>query len=104
MMSKFEPSFNQQTNLAINLLFSPPGTWLIDHFHTYILQQTISVTLALNYPLDLIALSFSSDKAAAVRSDAAAELDRLTRSQKKVLPSSGPSSLDNSLNNSSSDC
>ena len=52
----------------------------------------------------LIALSFSSDKAAAVRSDAAAELDRLTRSQKKVLPSSGPSSLDNSLNNSSSDC
>lgn len=48
-------------------------------------------------------------KAAAMRSDAAAELDRLTRSQKKgPLPpgssSSGHSSLDNSINNSTSDC
>ncbi|XP_059089829.1 cytoplasmic dynein 1 light intermediate chain 2-like isoform X2 [Tigriopus californicus] len=45
-----------------------------------------------------------ADDSAAMRSDAAAELDRLTRSQKKVpLPSSGNSSLESSVNNTS-DC
>ena len=43
---------------------------------------------------------YFSDKAA-VRSDAAAELDRLTRgAQKKPTGGSGSNSIDNSLNNS----
>jgi len=42
--------------------------------------------------------------AKAVRSDAAAELDRLTRGAQKKPSGSGHNSMDNSLNNSSSEC
>ena len=47
---------------------------------------------------------FFSDNAKAVRSDAAAELDRLTRGAQKKPSGSGHNSMDNSLNNSSSEC
>ena len=47
---------------------------------------------------------FFPDNAKAVRSDAAAELDRLTRGAQKKPSGSGHNSMDNSLNNSSSEC
>ena len=70
------------------------------------INLNISNALRLRTIIDDFIFSTILDKAA-VRSDAAAELDRLTRAQKKgggTAPGSGSStgnSIDNSINNSS---
>ena len=70
------------------------------------INQNVSIALRLRTIIDDLIFSTILDKAA-VRSDAAAELDRLTRAQKKgggTTPGGGSStgnSIDNSINNSS---
>ena len=70
------------------------------------INQNISNALRLRTIIEDLIFSTILDKAA-VRSDAAAELDRLTRAQKKgggTTPGGGSStgnSIDNSINNSS---
>ena len=69
-------------------------------------QINQNISLRLRTIIDDLIFSTILDKAA-VRSDAAAELDRLTRAQKKgggTTPGGGSStgnSIDNSINNSS---
>ena len=70
--------------------------WLVYAFES-------KLFLFLNF-LKLFKKNFLSDNAKAVRSDAAAELDRLTRGAQKKPSGSGHNSMDNSLNNSSSEC
>ena len=79
----------------------------VSNYHQNDLNQiNQNVSLRLRTIIDDLIFSTILDKAA-VRSDAAAELDRLTRAQKKgggTAPGGGSStgnSIDNSINNSS---
>ena len=79
----------------------------VSNYHQNDLNQiNQNISLRLRTIIDDLIFSTILDKAA-VRSDAAAELDRLTRAQKKgggTTPGGGSStgnSIDNSINNSS---